>query len=86
MSRPAVETPAFVRFARRIIRAAGQRAGQEDEVELRMLIELRHDVEAAIDAAVTAQRERGASWARIALATGTTRQGAQQRWGRKVSA
>ena len=86
MTRPAVETPAFVRFARRIIRAAGERAGREDEHELRMLIELRHDVEAAIDAAVEAQRERGASWSRIALATGTTRQGAQQRWGRKASA
>ena len=46
-----------------------------------MLIELRHDLDAAIRVAVEGQRARGMSWAYIASATGTTRQAAQQRWG-----
>lgn len=46
------------------------------------LIVLQGDIEAMIGANVAQMRERGASWADVAEATGITRQGAQQRWGR----
>nr|WP_274637088.1 hypothetical protein [Microbacterium bovistercoris] len=69
-----------------MLRAAGRRVGDADEVELGMLLELRHDLDNAIAEAVRAQRDRGASWSFIASATGTSRQAAQQRWGEKVSA
>lgn len=79
------ETAEFLAAARRFIRAAGERVADADEVELGMLLELRHDLDAAISQAVNGQRSRGASWAYIALAAGTTRQAAQQRWGALVS-
>lgn len=80
------ETGEWLKMLRRMIAAAGRRVADADEVELGMLIELRHDLDKAIATAVTGQRSRGVSWAYIAAATGTTRQAAQQRWGQKVSA
>lgn len=79
------ETTEYLSAARRFIRAAGERVADADEVELGMLLELRHDLDAAISQAVNGQRARGASWAYIAQAAGTTRQAAQQRWGALVS-
>lgn len=75
-----VETPEFIAMLRRMIRAAGRRAAEGDEIELRDLISLRADLTAAITTAVHGQRDHGRSWTYIASATGTTRQGAQQRW------
>lgn len=77
----AVETAEWLKMLRRMIRAAGRRVADADEVELGQLIELRHDLDDAIAAAVNGQRSRGVSWAYIAAATGVTRQAAQQRWG-----
>jgi hypothetical protein len=77
-----VETMDYLGAARRFIRAAGRRVADCDEVELAELIALRLVVEAAIDEAVSGQKVRK-SWAGIALATGTTREAAYQRWGRK---
>jgi len=77
----AVETAEWLGMLRRMIRAAGRRVADADEVELGQLIELRHDLDDAIAAAVNGQRSRGVSWAYIAAATGVTRQAAQQRWG-----
>lgn len=77
-----VETMDYLGAARRFIRAAGRRVGECDEPELAELIALRAVVEAAIDEAVLAQKTRK-SWAGIALATGTTREAAYQRWGRR---
>lgn len=75
-----VETPEFIAMLRRMIRAAGRRAAEGDEIELRDLIALQADLTQAITTAVHGQRDHGRSWTYIATATGTTRQGAQQRW------
>ncbi len=73
----------FLGAARRFIRAAGIRAGGCDEPELAALLELQDDLAEAIADAVTRQKVRGKSWDQIALATGTSRQAAWQRWGAK---
>lgn len=80
------ETAEWLAMLRRMMRAAARRVADADEVELGMLIELRHDLDEAITSAVAGQRARGVSWAYIGSATGMTRQAAQQRWGEKVSA
>jgi hypothetical protein len=72
----------YLGAARRFIRAAGRRVAECDEYELAELIALRNDLETAIDEAVAGQKTRK-SWAGIALATGTTREAAYQRWGKK---
>lgn len=77
-----VETMDYLGAARRFIRAAGRRVAECDEHELAELIALRSAIEEAIDVAVAGQKTRK-SWAGIALATGTTREAAYQRWGRK---
>ena len=81
--RPKVEreTLAFIQAARRFIRAAGLRVGNCDEPELAALIALQADLNEAIATAVKGQRSVGRSWAYIALATGTSRQAAFQKWG-----
>jgi hypothetical protein len=66
---------------RRMLRAAGRRVGRCDLEELGILMELRGDLDNAITVAVEGLRVDGYTWARIGEITGTTRQGAQQRWG-----
>lgn len=83
MSRRTVETTAYVAFVKRIVNAASRRVGEEDEIELGLLIGLLGFLEAAIARAVARQRDRGISWDRIGLATGVTRQAAAKRWGKK---
>lgn len=75
----------YLGAARRFIRAAGRRVAECDEPELAGLLALRSVLDDAIADAVRGQREQyGKSWAQIALATGTTREAAYQRWGRKT--
>jgi CRP-like cAMP-binding protein len=76
----------YLAFVARIIRTGGRRVGQADEFELAELLALHDVVDEAIQIAIDGQREHGKSWAAIADATGTTRQGAQQRYGRRRSA
>lgn len=86
MGTRSIETPAYVEFAKRIIRGAGKRVANGDEWELGELISLRDEVEAAIAVAVTGLREQGHSWQYIADGLGVTRQSAHQRYGeRKAS-
>lgn len=73
----------YISAAARFIRAAGRRAGEGDEPELAALLELRNVLDAAIADAVAGQRTYGKSWAAIARGTGTTREAAFQRWGKK---
>lgn len=81
--RAVVETMDYLSAARRFIRAAGKRVGDGDEVELRALLDLARCLDDAIYAAVVAQQQHGASWADIARATGTTRQAAHAKWGKR---
>jgi hypothetical protein len=78
-----VETMDYLGAARRFIRAAGRRVGECDEYELRALLDLAGDLDAAIAEAVAGQKAHGKSWAGIAVATHTTREAAYQRWGKK---
>jgi hypothetical protein len=78
-----VETPEYLGMVGRMIRSAGRRVGDADPEDLEQLLALRAQLDDAIRDAVATQRGvHGRSWADIARATGTTRQGAQQRWGR----
>ncbi|WP_218829574.1 hypothetical protein [Rhodococcoides fascians] len=79
MKRP-MDTAEYIAFVRRIVRAAGRRAGTDIE-SLPHLIALRSELDGQITEAVTAVRTDGYSWADIAKRTGGTRQAAQQRWG-----
>jgi len=78
-----VETMDYLGAARRFIRAAGRRVGECDEVELAELLALRAVVDEAVAVAVAGQRTYGKSWAAIARGTGTTREAAWQRWGKR---
>ena len=78
-----VETPAYLTGVARMIRAAGKRVADADEPELAQLLALQTALNDAIQTAVDGQRSIGRSWAAIALATGSTRQAAFQRWGKQ---
>jgi hypothetical protein len=80
-----IETPAYVDFARRIIRGAGKRVAAGDEWELGELISLRDEVEEAIDTAVAGLRAQGHSWAYIADGLGVTRQSAYERYAKRLA-
>jgi hypothetical protein len=80
-----VENPEYAAFACRILRAAGRRVGDGDIEGLAELIALRTEVDAAIAAAIDGLRspQWAYSWAQIAQVLGTTRQAAQQRYGKQ---
>lgn len=81
------ETTDYAAMMRRMIRAHGRRVAAADDVDLVELVELRDVLEQAIADAVTGQREQlGRSWADIARGLGTSRQAAQQRYGKPASA
>lgn len=79
----AVETTEYLNMLKRMIRAAGKRVGDADEIELAQLVGLRDELDAAIQVAVDGQRSIGRSWATIALGLNMTRQGAWQQYGPK---
>jgi len=81
-----VETPEFLAMVERMIRAAGRRVAIADEEELAVLVRLHTVLEEAVSVAVAGQRESGSSWTQLGRGLGTTRQGAQQRFGERISA
>lgn len=80
-----VETPEFLAMVRRMLRAAGRRVAEADEVELAELVRLRDEVDQVIAVAVEGWRAQGRSWATIGNALQLSKQGAQQRYGRTPS-
>ena len=78
------ETADFAAFARRIVRAYARRVGDGDVEALPELLALAAEVDAAIVKSVAGLRESGYSWGEIASRLGTTRQAAQQRFGRAL--
>lgn len=83
-TRKEYETPDFAAAVRRMIAAHGRRVADADPEDLAELMAMRDALDAAIAAAVAGQRaNHGLSWTEIARGAGMTRQGAQQRWGRK---
>lgn len=78
-----VETDEFLSMVKRMIRAAGRRVADADELELEALLALREELDTAVRVAVLGQRATlGRSWAWVGAALGITRQAAQQRYGR----
>jgi hypothetical protein len=73
----------YMAMLHRMIRRAGERAANGDEIELAELLTLKATYDAAVQTAVDGIRARGNSWAYIAKATGTSREAAYQKWGKK---
>lgn len=81
-SRP-VEAREFGQMLARMIRAYGRRVQDADVEDLADMVAMRDQLDDVIKATVTHMRsEHEFSWARIGEAMGTTRQAAQQRYGR----
>lgn len=76
----AIETTEYLQMVRRMLRAAGRRVADADEIELADLMDMRNDLEEAIKVAVHGQRSTGRSWEHIAVAAGTSRQAAFARY------
>lgn len=77
------ETMEYLALLERLIRRAGVRVADGDEVELAGLLALQETLAAAIQAGVDGQKAQGHSWDWIARAAGTTRSAAFQRWGKR---
>jgi len=84
MGRSMVETKDFLKMLSRMIRAAGRRVADADEFELAHLVHLRNEFDQAIETAIHGQRSSGRSWEHIGLALGISRQGAFQRYGKRI--
>ena len=78
------DTVDLVKSLTRQIRAAGPRVAEGDVEDLAVLFELRGILDSAIATAVAGLRQNGATWADIGALTNTTRQAAQERYGRQV--
>ena len=80
--RTAVENTDYAAFATRVIRGHARRIADGDIDGLADLLRLSRELDAATQHAVNELRGFGYSWTDIAARLGTTRQAAQQRWGR----
>lgn len=70
----------YLRFTRRVVRAAGQRASLADPEQLAELVAISKEIDEAMTKAVRGLRTSGATWQEIGEATGTSRQAAHQKW------
>ncbi|MEA2702132.1 MAG: hypothetical protein QOD63_77 [Actinomycetota bacterium] len=72
-------------MVRRMLAAYGRNVGDGDPADLAELLALDEQLHEIIAATVRHMRaEQEWTWERIGEAAGTSRQGAQQRWGRKL--
>jgi hypothetical protein len=76
-----VETHELLMATRRMLRATGARARDEDPVLIKQLIELRKYLDDVIEYSVHRMRDQGVTWQQIADELGTTRQACIMRWG-----
>lgn len=83
---PKTESDEFGAFTRRILRAYGRRVADRDIEALAGLVELRGEVDAAIDTAVDGLVAAGYSYTDIGRTLGISRQAAQQRHARRRAA
>lgn len=77
------EADKFGGFVRRIVRAYGRRVAAQDIEGLAGLVALRSDLDDAVTAAVVGLQASGYSWTEIGRVVGLSRQGAQQKYGRR---
>lgn len=78
------ETSDVAGAAVRMVRALGKRAGQEDPEDLRELLRVRAELDAAMGAAIEGLRAGGHNDIAIGEVLGMSRQAVQQRWPRTV--
>lgn len=80
----AIENSEYRDMLSRLLRGMAKRVSSGDPEDLVLLATLAREVDVHLKAAVTAQRAvQEISWSRLAKALGVTRQGAQQRFGRR---
>lgn len=79
-----IENARFVLMVQRMIRTMGKRVANADSEDLTMLLELRQKTDDALLVAVRGLRASGHTWEQIGEASGTTRQAALMRWGKRV--
>ena len=77
------QTRDFVSMLKRMVAAAGARVGDADVDDLVALVEIRKDLDEAIQRGIDGLREDGYTWESIGKGLGVTRQAALMRWGRK---
>lgn len=82
--RRVVETSDFIKFARRILRAAARRVADRDIDALTALATLQAEVDQALVDAVAGLYGSPYSWTEIGDALGISRQAAQMRFGKKI--
>jgi hypothetical protein len=80
-----IETPEYIAFIQRALRAAGRRVAAGDPEGLRHLMLVRQTVEEAMAIGARGLHDQGFSWAAIADPLRITREAAWQRWGRDGS-
>lgn len=81
-----VETADFLKLVATLVRRAGVRVSTENIEDLRDLMALQRELDAATVQAVAGLRTAGVTWEQIGEATGTTRQAALMRWQPKIEA
>ena len=77
------EAQKYGAFARRILRAMGRRVADRDIEALSVLADLQRDLAEQMQTSVDALLASGYSWADIGGQLGISRQGAQQKYGRR---
>lgn len=75
-----VENDDFFKMVKRMIQAAGKRAGDGDEHDLRLMADLAGVVNDNLKVAVYRQVGDGKSWSDIGFALGISRQAAHKRF------
>lgn len=81
-SKSGMENSEYAQMMRRMVRTYERRLSNADPTDLMDAIEIMREMDAMIGRAVREMKSAGFSWADIATYTGTTRQAAQQRWGK----
>jgi hypothetical protein len=74
------ETSELIGAARRMLKAVGVRAADDDPIIIRQLLELRDFLDEQIAEAVRGQRRYGMTWQTLADELGVTRQACLMRW------
>lgn len=78
----AVETSAFLAMVHRMVRRAGVRVADADEIELGELAAVERTLTEALQTAVDGMRDRGMSWEWIGRGLGVKKSAAHERFGR----
>lgn len=83
--RPRGDHSDYLAMLRRMLRAGARRLATADPDDLAEMVALRDDLDQAILQAIAGQRAAGTSWEAIGAPLGLSKQGAQQRYGRKLA-